>query len=243
MKRFNLTLIVLTIFSLVSCNQLKSLPVEKTQPNIPLLKDVYQGLFNLGVAINQNQATKKDLKSAAIAAQHFAVLTSENDMKWESIQPTENQFTWQGADALIEFASSNDQAVIGHTLVWHSQTPDWVFESSKGVPASRELLLQRMQTRGSAACATRKRTTRSIASTGLHEAHHLPTSMLFCFSISHTTIGSSRSSASNGRVLVGAHRPQHLDPEHTKQRLDHRPLLHGGRPARHLRTPPVQGGA
>jgi endo-1,4-beta-xylanase len=130
----------------VSCNQLKSLPVEKTQPNIPLLKDVYQGLFNLGVAINQNQATKKDLKSAAIAAQHFAVLTSENDMKWESIQPTENQFTWQGADALIEFASSNDQAVIGHTLVWHSQTPDWVFESSKGVPASRELLLQRMQT-------------------------------------------------------------------------------------------------
>jgi endo-1,4-beta-xylanase len=145
MKLSSLPIFALVICSLFSCNQRQSPTAEKSLLNIPLLKNVYQGMFNLGVAINQNQATYKDQKGAAIAAQHFSVLTAENDMKWESIQPTENQFTWQGADALIEFAARNEQAVIGHTLVWHSQTPDWVFETSPGVPATRELLLGRME--------------------------------------------------------------------------------------------------
>ncbi|WP_339723059.1 endo-1,4-beta-xylanase [uncultured Paraglaciecola sp.] len=145
MKLFNLTLIVITLFTLSSCTQLPASHTEDKSANYHSLKDAYQGLFKLGVAINQNQATNKDQQGAAIAAQHFSVLTPENDMKWESIEPNENQFTWQGADALISFAARHNQSVIGHTLVWHSQTPDWVFEVSPGVPASRELLLQRMQ--------------------------------------------------------------------------------------------------
>ncbi|MFT6899442.1 MAG: endo-1,4-beta-xylanase [Paraglaciecola sp.] len=145
MKLFKLTLIVLTIFILSSCNQLQNSDAEDKLANKPSLKDAYKGLFKLGVAINQDQAINKDQQGAVIAAQHFSVLTPENDMKWESIEPNENQFTWQGADALIAFAASHNQSVIGHTLVWHSQTPDWVFEASPGVPASRELLLQRMQ--------------------------------------------------------------------------------------------------
>lgn len=145
MKLSNLPFMVLVIFTLFSCNQLDSASDEKELATNSSLKEAYQGLFMLGVAINQNQATSKDQEGAALAAQHFSVLTAENDMKWESIEPSENQFTWQGADALIEFASKNKQDVIGHTLVWHSQTPDWVFEASPGVPATRELLLARME--------------------------------------------------------------------------------------------------
>ncbi|HEX7026196.1 MAG TPA: endo-1,4-beta-xylanase, partial [Gammaproteobacteria bacterium] len=35
--------------------------------------------------------------------------------------------------------------MIGHALVWHSQTPGWVFENENGQPADRDALLRRMK--------------------------------------------------------------------------------------------------
>ena len=35
--------------------------------------------------------------------------------------------------------------VVGHTLVWHSQTPKWVFEDANGKPVDRNTLLERMK--------------------------------------------------------------------------------------------------
>ena len=34
--------------------------------------------------------------------------------------------------------------IVGHNLVWHSQTPKWVFQDDKGNPVDRDTLLARM---------------------------------------------------------------------------------------------------
>jgi endo-1,4-beta-xylanase len=45
----------------------------------------------------------------------------------------------------MEFCEKYNMAPIGHTLVWHSQTPRWVYQDEAGNPLTREALLARMK--------------------------------------------------------------------------------------------------
>jgi endo-1,4-beta-xylanase len=65
-------------------------------------------------------------------------------MKPMSVHPREGVWTFDEADALVQFAKEHHMAVFGHTLVWHNQTPTWFFEDG-AQPASRELALQRLK--------------------------------------------------------------------------------------------------
>ncbi|HZM79981.1 MAG TPA: endo-1,4-beta-xylanase [Candidatus Limnocylindrales bacterium] len=62
----------------------------------------------------------------AVAAAEFNQVTAENAMKWDATEPSDNNFTFTQADQVVAFAQANNQIVHGHTLVWHSQTPQWV---------------------------------------------------------------------------------------------------------------------
>ena len=110
------------------------------------LKDAYADAFRIGVALNRAQIMGQDAGALSLAARQFDSLTAENVMKWERIEPVEGQFDWTAADALVAFAEAHGMEVAGHVLVWHQQTPDWVFQDADGKPASRELLLERMRT-------------------------------------------------------------------------------------------------
>jgi len=109
------------------------------------LKDAYRPFFLIGTSVGPDDYADESSEPARILKRHFKVLTPENVMKWDALQPRPGRFEFKAADRLVEFARKNDLYVVGHTLVWHSQTPGWVFEEAPGKPASRELLLRRMR--------------------------------------------------------------------------------------------------
>jgi len=114
-------------------------------PEIPSLKRAFEGDFLVGTALNRNQIMGRDPAILKLVTSQFNQVTAENVMKWEKIEPREGEFDWTAADALVDFAERNDMQVAGHVLVWHQQTPAWVFEGADGAPASREQLLSRMR--------------------------------------------------------------------------------------------------
>ncbi|MFG2821730.1 non-reducing end alpha-L-arabinofuranosidase family hydrolase [Kitasatospora sp. NPDC048365] len=67
-----------------------------------------------------------DSAYTAIADREFTMITPENEMKWDAIEPSRGNFTFGGADQIVNHASAHGQRMRGHTLVWHSQLPSWV---------------------------------------------------------------------------------------------------------------------
>lgn len=109
------------------------------------LKDAFKKDFLVGVAINQAQFSGQDARAGAIIKSQFNCISPENVLKWESVHPEPNRYSFEAADRYVEFGEKNGMTVIGHCLVWHNQTPKWVFEDANGNPVDRETLLARMR--------------------------------------------------------------------------------------------------
>ena len=128
---------------LVSINTGKA---GETSSSPASMKNEFSGQFLIGTALSESQILGQQEGVLELVKHQFDALTAENEMKWERIQPSEGVFRWEAPDTLAQFCKDNDIFLTGHTLVWHDQTPDWVFEDAEGNPASRELLLSRMET-------------------------------------------------------------------------------------------------
>ncbi|MBN1392260.1 MAG: endo-1,4-beta-xylanase [Sedimentisphaerales bacterium] len=111
----------------------------------PSLKEAFKKDFLIGGALNDDVVNGKDPGAAAIAERHFSAITAENVMKWMPIHPEPNRFDFSAADRFVDFGLKNNMFIIGHTLVWHWQTPRWVFEDVNGNNIDRETLLARMK--------------------------------------------------------------------------------------------------
>jgi len=109
------------------------------------LAKLYENDFLIGVALPQQVTSERDKTRTDLAASQFNCLTPENLMKWDGMEPQEGQFNWGPADELVKYAQKHKIKIHGHTLIWHSQTPNWVFQDKDGKPATRELVLKRMK--------------------------------------------------------------------------------------------------
>ena len=85
------------------------------------------------------------LPDLEIAKKHFNLVVAENECKMESVYKGPDTFDFTGADKLLKFARENNQAMRWHTLVWHNQSPRWIFEDGNGGKASKEQLEERLK--------------------------------------------------------------------------------------------------
>ena len=128
--------------------------------NVPGLKDIYADKFDFGSAAPQT--VFRDPKWLNLMKTQFSILTPENEMKPDSVLDTGKSkalvketgdqtsvaVRFDAAKALLNFAQKNGIKVHGHTLLWHSQTPETFFHEdydSKKPFVKRDVMLGRME--------------------------------------------------------------------------------------------------
>ncbi|NUP52749.1 MAG: glycoside hydrolase [Catenulispora sp.] len=77
-----------------------------------------------GVAVGQGDLGNSTATN--VAGTQFDMVTPENEMKWDTVEPNNGQFNFGPGDNIVNFATSHNARVRGHNLVWHSQLPGWM---------------------------------------------------------------------------------------------------------------------
>jgi endo-1,4-beta-xylanase len=114
-----------------------------TEP--PSLKALKPSWLRLGVALNQAQSDGRDAAALSIALRHFDQVSPEDLLKWEKVHPEPDRYEFGPADRYVELGRGHGMFVVGHVLVWHQQTPSWVFAGEGGRPIDRATALSRLK--------------------------------------------------------------------------------------------------
>lgn len=114
-------------------------------PGPPTLKGAYADAFRVGTAVNEAIVSGGDATGREIAIAHFNTITAENVLKAEVVNPRPGEFNWGPGDAFVEFGELHGMFIVGHTLVWHNQTPAWFFTDAQGNPNTREAQTERLR--------------------------------------------------------------------------------------------------
>jgi endo-1,4-beta-xylanase len=112
---------------------------------VPSLAGAYQRFFPIGAAVDPDLLDRL----GGLLAGQVSSLTAENDMKWERLHPLPGNgptaYEFSRADRIVRFAAEHGMKVRGHTLVWHRQVPEWVFQGPDGSTAAQEQVLERLR--------------------------------------------------------------------------------------------------
>ena len=133
--------LVITLTSTAGCTGVAT----RAKPETTTLRHAFAPSFLVGAAINGRQIDGSDSIADAIVARQFNSISPENVLKWAVVEPQPGQFNFGPADRYVALGERYKAVIIGHTLVWHNQTPAWVFEDATGAPVSRDSLVARMR--------------------------------------------------------------------------------------------------
>lgn len=119
-------------------------PEQENDSNLTL-KESFKNEFLMGMAINEEISSGKDSVSQNIILKQFNSITPENVMKAERINPKPGVYNFKPADDFVAFGKKHKMFIIGHTLIWHNQTPAWFFQDKNGNPNTKEAQMERMR--------------------------------------------------------------------------------------------------
>ncbi|MFJ5761646.1 endo-1,4-beta-xylanase [Neobacillus sp. NPDC093182] len=107
------------------------------------IKNVYKDDFLIGNAVSASDLEGNRLK---LLNMHHNIVTAENAMKPDQAYNAEKQFDFTDENALVDKVLVQGLQMHGHVLVWHQQTPEWLFTAENGEPLSREAALANLRT-------------------------------------------------------------------------------------------------
>lgn len=127
------------------------------EDDVPSLKEHFAKYFKIGTCVSGGEIVNGNAQH--FINHHFNSITPENELKPDAIldqaasQQQGNNVNpivkiGQQAYYILKFCSENGIPVRGHTLVWHSQTPDWLFRegfNNWGNYVSRDVMNIRLE--------------------------------------------------------------------------------------------------
>ena len=136
-------------------------PVIPIQDELVSISDLYSPYFRVGTAIVTSNLSSPSFMD--LVEKHFGEsMTVGNEMKPDAVlnqakciaayeetgDDTNPPVSFGAARSILNYCVENNVPVRAHTLVWHSQTPDWFFKegyATDGEWVSSEKMLARME--------------------------------------------------------------------------------------------------
>jgi len=134
-----LLIIFIAVF-LVNCSSPK-IDVSKDKT----LKEVFKEAFKIGCSVNDDIVNGSDSVSGRLVVKQFNSVTPENVLKAEIVHPKPDVWNFAPGDAFVKFGEEHNMFIVGHTLVWHNQTPEWFFRDEHGNPKSHDAMVEQMR--------------------------------------------------------------------------------------------------
>ena len=142
---------------------------------VPALYKYFEGLCDIGVAFGANQiypmfnekgegiditAETDDLNTNITKGilKHYNMYVLGNELKSDHCNPAPDTYDFADGDKLVAAGKAAGAKLRGHTIVWHSQVPQWWFKAdpndqstldqckANGTLATREQLTERLTT-------------------------------------------------------------------------------------------------
>jgi len=126
MKIKHIALLLLVVFTVFACKESGNKKKSENDhiSTLPPMKDDFAGKFMIGNIFNLSDISPSGVTSTALV-RHYNVLTPENNMKPDQLTTRKGSYNFANADRMVDAAIASGFKVVGHTLLWHNQIPQW----------------------------------------------------------------------------------------------------------------------